>query len=350
MDDAGDVARRGLDLLRGPAQIVQVGAFQRHGGLVHEAGQIAHGAVGGHGNVHIRGVGQSRGVDLYGLSGAALAVVAAVGGKGGGGRAFHRVQVLAADGHGIEIEGLVFAEHLLDEGHPLLHDFQSGAGLELAFDADIALVDLGDELHVHGQHQSGGAQQQSQADDEHQGPLGQEAAHEPVVGGVDLTQEAADRQFLALHRLEQGEAQGHQGQGHGQGGQQGDDHDEAEFGEHLHRHAAHEMDGQVDHHRGEGGGDDGGGDGLGAGGGRLLVVGQGVPGPEAAFDDHDGAVHHHADGHHQSDGRDHVQGKVEQVHQSQGQQQGQGDGAAHDQAGLQVAEEDEQHQHGQDDA
>ena len=73
-------------------------------------------------------------------------------------------------------------------------------------------------------------------------------------------------------------------------------------------------------------------------------------GPETAFDDHDGAVHHHADGHHQSDGRDHVQRKVEQVHQGHSQQQGQGDGAAHDEAGLYIAEKNEQHQHGQDHA
>ena len=131
-----------------------------------------------------------------------------------------------------------------------------------------------------------------------------------------------------------------------EGAQQGQQDGPAQgAGHHAHQAVGHGH-GDVHHHGGEGARQDGHEHGGRAGGGSLPEIHSLFLAAHAALQHHNGVIHDHADGDDEGRAGHQVDVEAGKVQQDHCQQDGQRHADAHDQAGPQVAEEDEQHDHG----
>ena len=156
---------------------------------------------------------------------------------------------------------------------------------------------------------------------------------------------------LRLLRLIHQVTKGH----HRHGREQGRHHTEhdgvAHWLKHLPGHTLQKCQRNKHHAGGHRGAQDGLHHDAGSAEGRLGVA-QKPPvlgfrrSPKAALQHHDGVIHHHTHAQHQSAHGDNVQGKARRRHQDHGQQNGGGNGAAHDQGRLIISEENENNRHG----
>ncbi len=150
---------------------------------------------------------------------------------------------------------------------------------------------------------------------------------------------------MFLHREGTGGEHRHEAQRHEQGTGQGEDDHVGHFLEEDPRDAAHENDRKEDHQGGDGARDDGRADLPGSfhRGGRRRIARLGAP-AENVFQDHDGAVDHHAHAQRQPPEGHQVQGEPAEIDQREGRDDGDRDRQGDHQRAAEVAQEEEQHQ------
>ncbi len=142
---------------------------------------------------------------------------------------------------------------------------------------------------------------------------------------------------------------GQQGDGHHQGGHQREGDGQGLIAEQAAGDAVEVDDRHEDGHRGQGGGADGPADLLGAADDRLHGAGF-VAVAEEGLQDDDGVVDEHADAQDQASQRHDVQLDVEEVHQHEGGDDGDGDDGADVDRVAVVLQKEEQDDEGQDGA
>ena len=250
--------------------------------------------------------------------------------------------VVAADlrhhvGHFVELLHPV-AEFVRHQGGFL----QGDARRRLHLDPDAALVESRQEVLAHrdGEH----AHQHEDAPDEGEDPLGTEhrAGGEAFVflrqGGHHLV--VVDLLRLAVERISKTR---NQDQGHGEGAQQGITHGVSHRGEELLLNALEGKERHVGHDDDDRGEEDGLGhvrDPAYRAAGIQRFIRSVLPQFEQGLRHHDRSIHQDTE----IDGaqREEVRRNAGEVHQDEGDQQGDGDGGGHDQGAVRAPEEDQQ--------
>ena len=154
-------------------------------------------------------------------------------------------------------------------------------------------------------------------------------------------QSRLDLVLLAQHSRRHG---GYQGQGDDQTGQQGIGHGERQVGKQLPGDARDKHDGQEHADGGQGRGRHRPRHLLRAGDGGLDDVGALGPQTVNILNDHHGVIHQHTHRHGKAGQGDHVDGHAGEVHQHDGKDHADGDGAEGNKRGAQIPQEQEQHQ------